>query len=161
MPLSSEVTRSNQSLNIPDDSKKFKQPGKKQTKSSWHHSGLLFGLLVVLFKIFHMKYLTSAFSHNDASYGSNPGTHASPLMKPPVFTRMYQVLPSPVVRMLVEDPVAIHYVAGVDVIEMEAFIQGGAVICQLHHLSSKFWALVDHQSVSALVLQKWWLQSSV
>lgn len=100
-----------------------------------------------------MKYLTLVFSHNDASDGSNPGTHASPLMKPPVFTRMYQVLASPVMRMLVENPVAIHYIA-VDVIEMEAFIQGGAVVCQLHHLSSKFWALVDHQSVSALVLQK-------
>lgn len=94
------------------------------------------------------------FSHNDASDGSDPGAHASPLVEPPVLARMYQVLASPVVRMLVEDPVAIHYVAGVDVVEVEAFIQGGAVIGQLHHLASKFWALIDHQPVRTLVLQR-------
>lgn len=97
---------------------------------------------------------TSACSHSDTSDGSHPGTPASPFIEPPVFTRAHEVLASPVMRVLIEDPVAIHGVAGVDVTEMEAFVQGGAVICQLHHLASKLWALVDHQPVRALVLMK-------
>lgn len=94
------------------------------------------------------------FSHSDASDGSHPGAHASPLIKPPVFTRAHQVLASPVVRVLVKDPVAVRHVAGVDVVVMEAFVQGRAVVGQLHHLSPELWAFVDHHSVGALVLQK-------
>lgn len=88
------------------------------------------------------------------SDGSHPGTETSPLIKPPVFTRAHQVLASPVMGMLVEDPVAVHHVAGVDVAKVEAFVQGGAVISQLHHLTSELWALIDPQSVRALMLIK-------
>lgn len=56
--------------------------------------------------------------------------------------------------MLIEDPVAVFHIAGVDVVGMEAFVQGGTVISQLHHLASELRALVDHHSVRALVLQK-------
>lgn len=94
------------------------------------------------------------FSHSDTSDGSHPRTHASPLIKPPVFAGAHQVLASPVMGMLVKDPVTVAHVAGVDVVEMEAFVQGGAVISQLHHLACELWALVDHHFVRALVLQK-------
>lgn len=96
----------------------------------------------------------SVFSHSDMSDGSHPGTQASPLIKPPVFTGAHQVLASPVMGMLVEDPVAIHHIAGVDVVEMEAFIQGGAVISQLLPMASELWTLIDYQSVRALMLIK-------
>lgn len=62
--------------------------------------------------------------------------------------------------MLVEDPVTVSHIAGVDIIVVETFIQGGAVICQIHHLASKLWALVEHHSVRALVLQKRYLLAS-
>lgn len=75
-------------------------------------------------------------------------------MEPPVFTRAHQILPPSVMGMLVEDPVAIHHIAGVDVIEMEALVQGGAIISQFHHLASELWALVDHHLMRTLVLQK-------
>lgn len=90
------------------------------------------------------------------SDGSHPGIQASPLIKPPVFTGAHQVLASPVMGVLIEDPVAVHHVAGVDVAEMEAFGQGGAVVSQLHRLASKLWALIDPQSVRALMLIKRW-----
>lgn len=98
--------------------------------------------------------MTSTYLHSDTSDGSHPGTHASPLIKPPVFTWAHQVLASPVMWMLVKDPVTVRHIAGVDVVVMEAFVQGRAVVSQLHHLSSKLWAFVDHHSVGALVLQK-------
>lgn len=79
-------------------------------------------------------------------------------MKPPVLTRANQELASSVMWMLIEDPVTSH-VAGVDVTELETLIQGGAVICQLHHLASKLWTLVDHHSVTALVLQSRYLSA--
>lgn len=56
--------------------------------------------------------------------------------------------------MLIEDPVALLHIAGVDVVEVEALIQGGAVITQLHHLATELRALVDHHFVRTLVLWK-------
>lgn len=92
--------------------------------------------------------------HSDASDGAHPRTHTSPLIEPPVFTRAHQVLAAPVMGMLVEDPVAFLHIAGVDVVVVEALIQGGAVVSQLHHLASELRALINHHSVRTLVLWK-------
>lgn len=97
---------------------------------------------------------TTVFSHTDTFDRAHPGAHASPLMKPPVFTGTHQVLAPPVVGVLVEDPVAVLDLAGVDVVEVEAFEQRGAVVGQLHRLASELRALEDRHSVSALVLQR-------
>lgn len=75
-------------------------------------------------------------------------------MKPPVLTLEQQELAPPVVRMLIEEPVAFRHVAGVHIVKMEALIQRRAVISQLHHGPSKVWALVDRHLMRPCVLQE-------
>lgn len=91
-------------------------------------------------------------SHSDTFDRTHSWTHASPLIEPPVLAGANQVLATPVVRVLVEDPVTVHHVAGGDVGGAETLQQGGAVVGQLNHLASELWPLVDHHPVGALVL---------
>lgn len=86
--------------------------------------------------------------------GSHPRTQAPPLVKPPVLTGAHQILTSSVMRMLVEDPVSSHHVAGVDVGGMEVLKQGGDVFRQLHHLAAKLGPFVQHHLVSSFGLRK-------
>lgn len=129
--------------------KSFKRKKKKQLTEQWLLDGFIDSTSLTS---------TNIVSHSDTSDGSHPRTHASPLIKPPVLTRANQELASSVMWMLIEDPVTSH-IAGVDVTELETLIQGGAVIGQLHHLASKLWTLVDHHSVTALVLQNRYLSA--
>lgn len=55
---------------------------------------------------------------------------------------------------LVEDPVSVRDLARVNVVEVEAFVQRGAVVGQLHRLASELRALVDRHPVRALVLRR-------
>lgn len=91
---------------------------------------------------------------NDAFDGSHPRAQASPLVEPPVLTRTHQVLTSPVMRMLVEDPVSTDHIAGVDVSGVKVFMQGGNVFSQLTHLPPELGPLVQHHFVSDLALRK-------
>lgn len=84
----------------------------------------------------------SSVVHN-ASDGSDPGTPATPLAKPLVLSRPYQVHPAPVVWVLVEEPVAVGHVAGEDVVYVEAVHDTGTVIHQIHHLTSKLYPLIQ------------------
>lgn len=101
-----------------------------------------------VFFFFHLFFS----SHSDTFDRTHSWTHASPLIEPPVLARANQVLASPVLRVLVEDPVTVHHVAGGDVGGAEALQQGGAVVGQLDHLAPELWPLVDHHPVGALVL---------
>lgn len=49
--------------------------------------------------------------------------------------------------MFVQGPVAIHHVAGVDVLVAEALLHGHAVVTELHHLALEVRTLVDAQAV--------------
>lgn len=49
--------------------------------------------------------------------------------------------------MFVQGPVAIHHVAGVDVLVAEALLHGHAVVAELHHLALEVRTLVDAQAV--------------
>lgn len=80
---------------------------------------------------------------HDAPDGADPGAPATPLAEPLVLSGPNQVHLSPVVRVLVEEPVAIGYVAGEDVARVEAVHDAGAVIHQVHHLASKFNPLIQ------------------
>lgn len=91
---------------------------------------------------------------NDAFDGSHPRAQASPLDEPPVLAGTHEVLASPVMRMLVEDPVSAHHVAGVDVSGAKVFVEGGNVFGQLHHLPPELGTLVQHHFVSDLALRK-------
>lgn len=57
---------------------------------------------------------------------------AAPVTTGPVLSGSQEILSSPVVRVLVEDPVTLHDIAGVNVTVAEALIHIGAVICELH-----------------------------
>lgn len=59
----------------------------------------------------------------------------APLTTSPVLSRAQEVLASPVVCVLIEDPVTFHDVAGVNVMEAEALVHIGAVVHELHHVS--------------------------
>lgn len=49
--------------------------------------------------------------------------------------------------MFVQGPVAIHHVAGVDVLVAEALLHRHAVVAELHHLALEVRTLVDAQAV--------------
>lgn len=77
---------------------------------------------------------------------------AAPVTTGPVLPRAQEILASPVVRMLIEDPVALHDVAGINVTEAEAVIHVGAVIHELHSVSHHIRPVVDSHPVGSPVL---------
>lgn len=83
----------------------------------------------------------------DPSEGAGGGTGGSPFAELPVLAGPHKVLAPPVVGMLVEGPVAVHDVGGVDVTATEAVLDGVTVLAELHHLSLEVWPLVDSHTV--------------
>ena len=67
----------------------------------------------------------------------------------PVVPWPQQVLPSPVVGHLVEDPGALQHVEGVDLIEVQAVLKRRAVLSDLYHLASVIFPLVEPDPVGA------------
>lgn len=91
----------------------------------------------------------------DAFDGSDPGAPAAPLAEPLVLSGPDQVHPAPVVRVLVEEPVAFGDVAGEDVVHVEAVHDAGTVVHQVHHLTSELETLVQaHVERPGLLLIK-------
>ena len=88
--------------------------------------------------------------------GAHSGTCSPPVMVAPVIPRPQQVLPPPVVGHLVEDPPALQHIEGVDLTEVEALMERGAVLRDLHHLASVVLSLVDPQPVGTGL----WVQQS-
>lgn len=77
---------------------------------------------------------------------------ATPVATGPVLSGPQEVLASPVVRVLVEDPVALHDVAGINVTEAETVVHVGAVVHELHALSHHLRPVVDSHLVGSSVL---------
>lgn len=77
---------------------------------------------------------------------------AAPVTTGPVFSGAQEVLAPPVVRMLVEDPVTLQNVAGVNVTVAEAVVEIGAVVHYLHRMSCQVRSVVDPHSVGPSVL---------
>ena len=73
-------------------------------------------------------------------------------MVAPVVPRPQQVLPPLVVGHLVEDPPALQHVEGVELIELEAVLQAGAVLCELGHQASIAMSLIQLYPVRASLL---------
>lgn len=93
---------------------------------------------------------------HDAPNGADPGTPAAPLAEPLVLSGPNQVHPSPVVRVLIEEPVAVGYVAGEDVVYVETVHDAGAVVHQVHHLTSKLDPLIQtHFEWPRLLIYGW------
>lgn len=86
--------------------------------------------------------------------GPGSGAGCTPVTELPVLAGMHEVLAPPVAGILVQGPVAIHHVAGIDVPAVETLLHGLAVVTELHHLALEVRALVDAQAVrSPAVLQ--------
>lgn len=88
----------------------------------------------------------------DTAHRTNAGAYATPVGGVVVGAGPQDVLPSTVVRVLVEDPVALHHIAGGDAAHLELVLQVGAVLTQLHHLTRKVVPLKEFQAVGAIVL---------
>ena len=85
--------------------------------------------------------------------GADPGAHGVPLAEAPVLAGPQVVVAPPVVGVLVQQPVAIHHVAGVEVGEAEAVHEVGAVLHQLHHLTPHVEVLEQPHPEAAAVLE--------
>lgn len=77
---------------------------------------------------------------------------AAPFTTGSVLSGAQEILASPVVRVLVEDPVTFHDVAGVNVMVAEALVHIGAVIHELHHVSHHVRPVEDPHPVGSSIL---------
>lgn len=80
------------------------------------------------------------------------GVVAAPVTTGPVLSGAQEILASPVVRVLVEDPETLHDVAGVNVTVVEALVHVGAVIHELHCVSHHVRPVVDPHPVRSSIL---------
>lgn len=86
--------------------------------------------------------------------GANPRVVAAPVDEALVLAGLQVVVTSPVVWLLVYEPVAVHHVAGVEVGDAITVHEVGAVVRQLHHLTSHVKMLVQPHPVAVTVLQR-------
>lgn len=77
---------------------------------------------------------------------------AAPVTTGPVLSRAQEILASPIVRVLVEDPVTLQDTAGVNVTIAEAVIHIGAVIHELHCVSQQVGPIIDPHPVGSSIL---------
>ena len=91
---------------------------------------------------------------SDPPEGTHDGAGGAPLAIPPVLPGAEEVLPAPVVGVLVEDPVAVHDVTGVDVAVVEAVGHTGTVVHEFHHVAAEVGLLVDPHPVGAAILRR-------
>ena len=89
----------------------------------------------------------------EAPDGADPGAVAAPLAEAPVLAGLQVVVAPPVVGMLIQQPVAVHHVAGVEVGQTETVHEVRAVVGQLHHLASHVEVLVQPHLGAAAVLR--------
>lgn len=80
------------------------------------------------------------------------GVVAAPVTTGPVLSGAQEILASPVVGVLIEDPETFHDVAGVNVTVAEAFIYIRAVIHELHGVSHHVRPVVDPHLVGSSIL---------
>lgn len=78
----------------------------------------------------------------DSSEGTNPWTGTAPVTVSAVLSGPQVVGSSPVVGLVIQQPVAIDHVAGVNVGHAEAILDIGAIVADLLHLAGHVWALV-------------------
>lgn len=87
---------------------------------------------------------------SDPAEGPGAGTGGPPVTELSVLPRLHKVLAPAVIGVLVESPVAIHHIAGVDVMTVEMISHRITVIAELHHLALKVGASVDAEEVGAV-----------
>lgn len=101
-----------------------------------------------------MKVRSHLVEVGDSPEGTDPWTGAAPVAVSTVLSGPQVVGPSPVVGLVVQQPVAVHHVAGVDVGHAQAVLDVGAVVADLLHLAGHVRALVQPYFIGTAVLQK-------
>lgn len=89
---------------------------------------------------------------SDPSEGTDDGAGGTPLAVPPVLPGSQEVLSASVVGVLIEDPVAIHNITGVDMAMVETVRHTGTVIHELHHVTAEVGLLIDTHPIWTTVL---------
>lgn len=79
----------------------------------------------------------------DAAEGSHVGVHGCPLVETAVLSPLQQVLMTPVVGKLVEDPGAVLHLGRVNLSKVPAVEQVAHVFSAVQHLTAEVRALVD------------------
>lgn len=80
--------------------------------------------------------------------------HSTPVSEVAVLASLQQILTSPIVRMLIEDPGPIQNVTGLYLTVTEAVIERGPVLTALHNLTLEVRPLIQTNTESASMLQK-------
>lgn len=75
--------------------------------------------------------------------GACVGTSGTPVAEFAVLARPKEVLAAAVVGVLIQGPVSLKDVAGVDVAVAEALLDRLTVVCELHHVTLEVRALID------------------
>lgn len=90
----------------------------------------------------------------DSPERADPWTGASPVQESTVLSRSQVVGPALVVRLVVQQPMAVHHVARVNVRHTQAVLDAGAIIAHLMHLAAHVWTLIQSYFVGTTVLQE-------
>lgn len=99
-----------------------------------------------------LKRSSTSVEVGDPSQGADSRADAAPVAVPPVLSGPQVVRPALVVGLVVQQPVAVHHVRGVEVGHAEAVLDVWAVVHQLVHLAGHVEAFVKPHSVGASVL---------
>lgn len=86
----------------------------------------------------------------DSAEGASGGAGGPPVTELAVLPGLHEVLPATVVWVLVEGPVAVHDIAGIDVTAPKMILHRLAVLTELHHLTLEVGSLVDAHAVGPL-----------
>lgn len=100
-----------------------------------------------------LKILAYLGSIGNAPNRTGPWAHSTPIAVSPVLARSQEILSASVIWVLIEQPVSIKHIAGMDVVVVKTVIQRWAVVSKLHHLTAKVRMLVDSHSVRSLMLE--------
>lgn len=85
----------------------------------------------------------------DPAEGPSGGAGGPPVTELAVLPRPHEVLASTIVGVLIEGPVALHDIAGVDVAATEVILDRLTVIIELHHLALEVGTLIDTDAIWA------------
>lgn len=91
---------------------------------------------------------------SDSSEGTDSRADASPVAVSPVLSRPQIVRSALVVGLVIQQPVAIHHITGVEVRHVETVLDIWTVVLQLMHLAGHVGAFVKPHSIGALVLEQ-------
>lgn len=99
---------------------------------------------------YSVKAIGSRLELCDSAEGASGGAGGPPVTELAVLPGLHEVLPATVVWVLVEGPVAVHDIAGIDVTAPKMILHRLAVLTELHHLTLEVGSLVDAHAVGPL-----------